>query len=322
MNVKDWIVTTVKILALTAIMAVVYIVAGSVAATAVAAAANPDDAGAAIVGILVTSLVDVLVLAFVVRHSRWAGLPLIAGLAFSFYGVQTFIGQIEALAFLTPMAETLGSGSAPTIIMSQEMITGMMLTGILLALVVVPLTVLFFGKASGTAGETRPRLAPEMGVREWAWKLAAVIVVYELLYFGFGYYVAWQSSAVRAFYQGSDPGSFLAQMVNVVTHTPLLIPLQALRALLWVLFTLPLIMMVRDKGWVGALAVALMVSLPMNIGHVIPNPFMPEAVRLVHFVETATSNFILGLFLFWLLHRPHRSLGELFSRAAVAEVSV
>jgi hypothetical protein len=104
-------------------------------------------------------------------------------------------------------------------------------------------------------------------------------------------------------------------MRNVATQTPTLIPFQAFRALLWVAFTLPVIQMLRHKRWWGALLTALLVSLPMNIPHIVPNLYMPGDVRLVHFIETASSNFIFGLLLFWLLHRPHRSPADLFGAA-------
>jgi hypothetical protein len=50
----------------------------------------------------------------------------------------------------------------------------------------------------------------------------------------------------------------------------------------------------------------------MNIQHIIPNPYMPADVRIAHFVETASSTLIFGMVLFWLLHRRHRSLVDVF----------
>jgi hypothetical protein len=135
------------------------------------------------------------------------------------------------------------------------------------------------------------------------------------LYFGFGYYVAWKNPAVLSFYQGADPGSFFAQMQHVITQTPTLIPFQAMRALLWTAFALPLISMLRHKGWLGALLTGLLVSLPMNIPHIVPNPYMPAAVRMAHFIETASSTFIFGMLMFWLLHRAHTSFADLFGLA-------
>jgi hypothetical protein len=158
-----------------------------------------------------------------------------------------------------------------------------------------------------------------MRTPQWLWKLGAVIVFYELLYFGFGYYVAWKNPAVLSFYQGADPGSFFAQMQHVITQTPTLIPFQAFRALLWTAFALPLIGMLHHKGWLGALLTGLLVSLPMNIPHIVPNPYMPAAVRMAHFIETASSTFIFGMLMFWLLHRTHTSLADLFGLAGDQE---
>lgn len=45
-------------------------------------------------------------------------------------------------------------------------------------------------------------------------------------------------------------------------------------------------------------------SVPQNVVHVLANALMPLAsVRLSHVVETATSTFIFGLIVVWILHR-------------------
>lgn len=313
---KGFLKAFVKILLLTLIMVMVYFATSGMLLPEMAATTSPEDAAAALVGVLVMILVNVLILASIAQLARWKGLALVLGLTFSYYGVHTFVGQIEALAFLTDLGKFIGAGSAPLIAMPLDFIGAMFLLGLPLAIVGAPLTVLFFGrnKEKGT-GQEKIRLLPAWGAGQWAWKLAAVILVYGLLYFGAGYYVAWRSEALRAFYQGSQPGSFAAALWHNLVTTPLVYPWQALRALLWVAFTLPVVMMLRDQGWKGALALAFFVALPMNLGHLIPNPFMPEAVRLAHFVETTSSNFLFGLFLFWLLHRSHPSPQALFSGA-------
>ena len=72
------------------------------------------------------------------------------------------------------------------------------------------------------------------------------------------------------------------------------------------LSTLPLLRMSKGSAWQIALIAGLLLALPMNIGHVIPNPIMPDpSVRLSHFIETATSNFIFGMVITYLvLWRP------------------
>jgi hypothetical protein len=39
----------------------------------------------------------------------------------------------------------------------------------------------------------------------------------------------------------------------------------------------------------------------MNSLLLLPNPYMPHEVRMAHLVETASSNFIFGVFIGWLL---------------------
>lgn len=42
----------------------------------------------------------------------------------------------------------------------------------------------------------------------------------------------------------------------------------------------------------------------MNAPLPLPNPYMPEAVRMAHLVEAASSNFLFGWLLGGLLKRP------------------
>jgi hypothetical protein len=61
--------------------------------------------------------------------------------------------------------------------------------------------------------------------------------------------------------------------------------------------------------------VGLLFALPMNMVHVLPSPLMAPSVRLSHFIETATSNFIFGLvvtgLLLWHPRRAARPLTPL-----------
>lgn len=273
---------------------------------------DSQEAGGVMIRLFVVCAVNALILALVVTQSRWRGLPLVLGLMFAFYGVQTLIGQIEAIVFLTPLGEKWGAGSIPMLMMPLDFILSQFVIGAAQSAIGIPFASLLFGNIKRDRDERPIALTTEMGAGQWAWKLGAIIVLYELLYFGFGYYVAWKNPAVTEFYQGTDPGSFFAQMKHVATRTPTLIPFQAVRALLWTAFAFPVIRMLRHKPWLGALLTGLFVSLPMNIPHIVPNAYMPPAVRAAHFVETASSTFIFGVLMFWLLHRSYGSVGELF----------
>jgi hypothetical protein len=301
-----------KTVALAVVMLIVMIVVSAVALPAEMVETAPEDGGNTIPLLFVVTAVDALILGLVITLSRWSGLPLIAGLIFAFYGVQTVVGQIEAVVFLTPLGERWGAGSIPVLTMPLDFILSQFIIGAALAVVGIPVAALLFGKAKRGQAEPAVKLNPGIGGSEWVWKLGAIIVLYEVLYFGFGYYVAWKNPAVLAFYQGTDPGSFFAQMRNVATQTPTLIPFQAFRALLWAAFSLPVISMLRHKSWLGAVLTGVFLSLPMNAPHLVPNPYMPAPVRTAHFIETVSSTFIFGVLVFWLLHRSHRSLADLF----------
>ena len=278
-------------------------------------AASQEQAGNVVLLLLIINIVNALLFSLVVTQSRWRGWPLVLGLTFAFYGVQTLIGQIEAIVFLTPLGERFGVGSVPTLTMPMDFITSQFIIGAAQAVVAAPLAILLFGKIKPDKDRSNFALFPQFHLPQWLLKFGAIIVLYELLYFGFGYFVAWKNPAVLAFYQGTDPGSFLAQMKHVATQTPTLIPFQAFRALLWVAFAFPVISMLRHKPWLGALATGLFLSLPMNIPHIVPNPFMPADVRMAHFIETASSNFIFGVLMFWLFHRSHQSLMDFLGRS-------
>jgi hypothetical protein len=74
-----------------------------------------------------------------------------------------------------------------------------------------------------------------------------------------------------------------------------------LRALLWTAFALPVLALLRGQRWYAMVLIGLLFALPMNIFHILPSPLMEPSVRLSHFVETSTSNFIFGLIVAGLL---------------------
>src|SRR6185503_7276004 len=163
--------------------------------------------------------------------------------------------------------------------------------GLIIAAIFSPLAVLILGKArsrtNGAANELRLPLS------SWILRVALIVVAYVVIYFTFGYFIAWKNEAVVAYYGGSDPGSFFTHMGNVLRSEPLLILLQIGRALLWTAIAVPVINMMNGKRWEAGLAVALLFAMT-SAQLLIPNPLMPAAVRMAHLVETVTSNFLFG----------------------------
>ena len=194
------------------------------------------------------------------------------------------------------------------------MLPRLFLMGALIAAPFVVLAVLILGKSKADIANTEPNLRLVMPTREWAWKLAVIAIAYLILYFTFGYFIAWQNPAVREYYGGIDEGSFLAHMGTVLGNTFWLIPFQILRAMLWVAIALPVIRMMKGRWQETALALGLLFAVLMNAQLLLPNPFMPEAVRMTHLIETTSSNFIWGFFIGWLLTQRHE-----FAKVPIAQ---
>jgi hypothetical protein len=172
------------------------------------------------------------------------------------------------------------------------------------ALIAAPfsvLAVLILGKRKFETVDTQPDSRLVIPASEWAWKLAVIAVTYLILYFTFGYFIAWRNPAVREYYGGIDEGGFVGQMGRVLRNTPWLIPFQIVRAMVWVALAVPVIRMLKGQRTEAALAVGLLFAVVMNAQILLPNPYMPEPVRMAHLVETASSNFIFGFFIGWLL---------------------
>jgi hypothetical protein len=210
-----------------------------------------------------------------------------AAVFFVFYGVATFMGQIESAVFIT----RLPAGILPRLF----------LMGAVVAAPFSVLAVLILGKRKRSPVDRRETSRLVRPVREWVWKLAVIAVGYVVLYFTFGYFVAWRNPAVREYYGGVDEGTFVSHMASVIRETPWLIPFQVLRAMLWVALALPVTQMLKGRRLETALAIGLLFAVVMNAQLLLPNPYMPEAVRMAHLVETASSNFIFGMFIGWLL---------------------
>ncbi|PYS69090.1 MAG: hypothetical protein DMF69_18080 [Acidobacteria bacterium] len=242
--------------------------------------------------LLALSFLNTAVLAYIVYRSRWTGWKMILTLCFVLFGVTTVMPQIETAVFVS-----LPAGLLPRLFFA----------GFLFAVVFSPLAVLILGRRNAHDSNQNDVYRLPRSAKQWFWKLSLVGLVYVFLYFTFGYFVAWQSPAVRTYYGGTDAGTFLAQMLSTLRDSPWLLLLQFFRGLLWAALAVPVILMMKGKWWEAGLAVALLFGVVMNTQLLLPNPLMPKEVRMAHLLETAVSNFIFGWALVWILRDRTRA---------------
>ena len=272
---KTFIVTAIRLVAVTILYFVCFaVVSGALLSNA---SEQQGDPKATLLALFVVSLINAAVWTYVIFRSHWTGWKLILAVFFIFFGVSTLMPQIESAYFIT----RLPPGLLPRLF----------LAGVIIAAVFAPLAVLILGKAKSQATGSTERL--KMPMRIWIAKSSLIVIAYVILYFTFGYFIAWRNAAVRDYYGGSDPGSFMVHLANLLRDEPLLFVLQAARALLWTAIAVPVIKMMKGEWWESGLAVALLFAV-MTSQLLLPNPLMPEEVRMVHLMETATSNFLFG----------------------------
>jgi len=153
-----------------------------------------------------------------------------------------------------------------------------------------------------------------MPVKQLLFKLLGIALLYIVLYWGAGYYIAWQNPDLRSFY--GSPGAILPfweHTTNTLRTDSGLLPFQALRAMLWTLCAIPIIRGSKVNAWWTAILLGLFFTIPQISGLILENPLMPLAsVRLSHMIEGIASNFVFGMITVWLLYREHNSLKDLF----------
>jgi len=253
-------------------------------------------------GFLIFGVLNTLLIIAIILSSRWYGWKLALVLAFAYYGAVTFLTQIETWYFLSEVTVT------------AELLQGLFIMGLPIAFIYIPLAVLILGKRK--AKETVANAATvRIPKNQLLLKVIAIALVYIVLYWGAGYFIAWQNPDLRAFY--GSPGAILPfweQTANTFNDGGLF-PFQFLRGLLWTLCAIPIVYGSKLRTWYTAVLLGLFFTIPQVLGLILENPLMPIAsVRLSHMIEGIASNFTFGLIIVWLLHREHSSFQDLFVR--------
>lgn len=229
----------------------------------------------ALVGILGMATIDAALLLLFVQRSRLCGWRLAALVAGIFYFVKTLTSQLEAVFFMPNVT----AGMLPNLLAMTVPLT----------LVIAPLAVWLGGRWQPSARDRSPGFAPP-GLSPWQLAARSALlsaVVYPALFFLAGWFVAFRSAELRAFYGGAGGDTFLAQLA---TLEPSVYLLEVLRGALWVACAVAMLGTQRGRAWASTLLVAAWFALLQNDVHFIPNPLMSATIRLHHFVETASSN--------------------------------
>jgi hypothetical protein len=248
-------------------------------------------------GVVIVFTATVFVIMLMIHSSRWHGWKLVISMSVAYYLVMTLVTQLEAWYFL------LG------ITIEPELMLRLFLQGVPVAFLFLPVAILVMGRLRAPVNASPNLEIAPMSLTEWLWKLGVIYIAYLVLYYTAGYFIAWQNPDVRAFY--GSPGDalpFFQQMTHIIRSDPWLTPYQLLRTLIWTAGALFILRGSRLSLWQTALVVGLALSIPQNIGHILPNSLIPlNSVRISHLIETASSTFIFGVIVTWLLYPKYVS---------------
>ena len=240
------------------------------------------------------------VMGWLILRSRRSSWGLAAVMTAVFFGVNTLMPQVESWLF--QVSSSMASH------LPAEMIPRIVLAGLMHACLWIPVAVWILGRwKSDGAAERSPR--PSLAASLKGWKLPVAAIAYVFVYFLFGYYIAWRSPAVRAYYGGTDPGTFWEQFRGVLRDSLWLPLAQVVRGALWTVIGVTVLRSMRGGVVEKALAIGALFGIVMTAGLLLPNPYMPYEVRMVHLLETASSNFLFGVFVGWLFTESERVTG-------------
>lgn len=141
-------------------------------------------------------------------------------------------------------------------------------------------------------------------------KLILLSICYVVIYFLFGYIIAWNLPELRQYYATVSNSAVMHQIESeayqqsgiianlkayFIDSDPFIIPFQLFRGLLWTLIAIPVIKMLNANSKTMPLVIGFLYSIMFATLLLIPNAYMPHNVRIVHLYETVSSNFLYGI---------------------------
>jgi hypothetical protein len=124
-------------------------------------------------------------------------------------------------------------------------------------------------------------------------KILLIGLAYFVIYNLFGYFIAWQFEATREFYTGSvEKIGFFASMWQNVTN-PTFVLVHIFRGILFGVAGYIFHHILKCSKTKKIIIMSLLFG-GFGFQIVLPNPLLPEMVRISHFIETTTSMLLFG----------------------------
>ena len=233
--------------------------------------------------IFIFLLTQFSIIIYLIKRLNLQGVKLFLSTALIFWGLQTFMTQSETWYFREAM---------PAV--TNKELLNLFFRPLITAVTFIPLAMWILGKWKQNAESSAPQTQLNSSNLQWKeviWLSAAYVIIY----FVFGYFVAWQFEAVRLFYSGTtENAGFIGQIQQTLQTKSFIFLFQFFRGFLWIMIGFPVVMYLKGSKREKIIASILLYALPaMQL--IVDNPFMPQQVRIAHLLEVATSNGLFGL---------------------------
>jgi hypothetical protein len=234
--------------------------------------------------LLIYCILNTIILMLFIIKSKTRGLKLIGTTFIIYWGTQYFMTQIETLYF---------NG---TIEMQLADITRTVISGALSAIIFSSLAVLVLGKFKQKLISVNEENPIKLSFIKLLPNVTILAFSYAIIYFIFGYFVAWQFADLRYYYTGSTYiMNFFQQITNQFQSDPILLLFQVFRGFLWTGLAIIIIRSLGIKNWTTYIITGLLFSVLITTLLIFPNAYMPAPVRLGHSFELFTSMFLFGV---------------------------
>lgn len=238
--------------------------------------------------LFIICLLNSATILYFIYNAHIKGLKLIGAISIILFGLQYFLSQLETFWFNDALK------------MSPKLIWTVVIGG-------TTSNLLFAASATWLSGsfkkeqEMQSQLNAEQSsfIRTISF---LAIIIWPVVYFMAGYLIAWQFSDVRIYYTGTpEMESFYEIMKGNFTSG--LYFFQIFRGLIWIGIGYLALASIQGTTFHKAIILGLLFSIISSSQLLLPNPIMPDMVRIPHLIETSTSNFLWGLIVAWSLDK-------------------
>lgn len=170
------------------------------------------------------------------------------------------------------------------------------------ALFVVLLTMLWRAEPQASA-QAQYKLRP-LGL---VIRMLILPVIFLVAYYLIWYFLLWRVEAVRVYYGEEGKLNFMAEIIDILIYKGSQVAVTLLKGFAYALFSLPLLLQLQGKR-VLFIASNTLLYLMSGVFYLVPNPVMPDAVRMAHLMETSVLMLLYGVVSGLLLHTAFRKV--------------